>query len=690
MTRLQYNVCYSYLDGVLSDTATTAIPILNAFKEGGLAGTNIPTVTSPDILVLICEEEVIHVTSYVSGATSIATVLRGQEDTTAVEHPTGARIFNGPTKLDIDPVVALDADLEAIAALPSAANKLLYATGAQTWALTDLTPFARTLLDDANQASAKATLGITTSIGPMVVTIATADSPATLLARADYVCDGTADNVEIQAAVDYLGGGGGVIEFAPGTYDLTATVTIPAAVWPGVTHLRGSGLPTYIQRTALANFSLFSANASAKVVFENLSLVDDGGPNANTSPLFAPLSTSTSWTFRNCMVGNWQTGGDLVTLPGGAFGSKFFIYDSAFECDDTCFGGTPSVATVIEVHRSTFGGTNAINLAVVPGASTFSIVDSSTYGRVFISGDDASGPKPAVTIRGGKFTGNGSLNHVDLKDCSGVQIRDALFSGGALTRIKLDQVSDPANSGVSIISGNIFDLNTGHHGVWVLDSDRIVICDNTIKDCGNTTDNTYSGILLDGNTNGCFVHDNKVMTDGAGNLPLYGIRVDDATCDDNVIVNNDLRTSSKVVGNEFSDAGTGTVAGLEASALSGWFQDDVPASQTAVALTLSGGRTEIPMPADGYVVGVAVFSNEARTAGTLTVDPTINGTVVGLTAVLDGTNTTTKTTRQANGLDKFTAGQRIGVKITTDAGWLPTTADIDVTVLVVFNTANRV
>ena len=94
----------------------------------------------------------------------------------------------------------LDSDLAAIAALVSAADKLAYATGVGTWALTDLTAagraliasasagaelttlgvsaFIQTLLDDADAATARATLGVSGSSLTSLADNTTADSAA--------------------------------------------------------------------------------------------------------------------------------------------------------------------------------------------------------------------------------------------------------------------------------------------------------------------------------------------------------------------------------------------------------------------------------------------------------------------------------------------------------------------------------
>lgn len=57
-------------------------------------------------------------------------------------------------------VIDLDLALESIAGLTTAADKMIYTTASNVYATTDLTAFARTLLDDAAATNARTTLGL--------------------------------------------------------------------------------------------------------------------------------------------------------------------------------------------------------------------------------------------------------------------------------------------------------------------------------------------------------------------------------------------------------------------------------------------------------------------------------------------------------------------------------------------------
>lgn len=124
-------------------------------------------------------------------------------------------------------------------------------------------------------------------------------------------------------------------------------------------------------------------------------------------------------------------------------------------------------------------------------------------------------------------------------------------------------------------------------------------------------------------------------------------------------------------------------------------QADVAASQTAVALATSEVRDTAASASDqnaavGYcipfayeIVAISVTASTARTAGTLTVDATIGGTVTGLQAALNGTTTNNAYTTAPRGSYSGVAGDKVGVKITTVAGWTPITADICVSLWVI-------
>lgn len=126
------------------------------------------------------------------------------------------------------------------------------------------------------------------------IVIAASNSSAKSKAQADYVCDGIADNVEIQAALDALPVTGGEIKLLEGTYTLAATVT---RAIDNVT-ISGTGYSTYIQNDQ--STPLISFGGQSMWVLQDMRL-DYGGFD---------YSASNDWYIQNLWVAS-QTGTDL-------------------------------------------------------------------------------------------------------------------------------------------------------------------------------------------------------------------------------------------------------------------------------------------------------------------------------------------------------------------------------------------
>jgi phage-related tail fiber protein len=120
------------------------------------SGNTINVVTASAQRIVVNADSIDLATTAVAAGTYKSVTVDAYGRVTAGTNPT---TLSGYGITDAQP---LDATLTALAGVTTAANKLIYATGSDTFATTDLTSFGRSLIDDADAPAARTTLGLGT------------------------------------------------------------------------------------------------------------------------------------------------------------------------------------------------------------------------------------------------------------------------------------------------------------------------------------------------------------------------------------------------------------------------------------------------------------------------------------------------------------------------------------------------
>ena len=142
-------------------------------------------------------------------------------------------------------VQAYDAELAALAGLTSAADKLPYFTGSGAAAVTTLTTFGRTILDDADAAAVRATIGV------------------------DAAGTASSTNVTLAGSLDYLTLAGQVI--TRGAIALTTDVSGTLPVGNG-----GTGATTLTSNAVLTGNGTSAITPEANLSFDGSTLAVTG------------------------------------------------------------------------------------------------------------------------------------------------------------------------------------------------------------------------------------------------------------------------------------------------------------------------------------------------------------------------------------------------------------------------------
>ena len=305
-------------------------------------------------------------------------------------------------------VQAYDADLAAIAGLTSAADKGIQFTGSGTAATYDLTSFAKTLLDDANQAAMQTTLGLVPGTNVQAY-----DADLTALAAlsgTNTIYYRSASNTWTAVTIGSgLSFSGGTLSYS-GSVD--ATLTALAALGTGADkgiYFTGVDTAAEFTLTSAGRAILDDADASAQLTTLGFStfgktLIDD----ADASAALTTLGVS---TYAKTILDDADASAARTTLGLGAVATAASITTSEINAStlvtasDTVASNDndttiPTTAAIIDYVAANAGTMTLISTLNPTSGSTVSLTDiSSTYRKLYIEMENVSGTDSSATFQ---------------------------------------------------------------------------------------------------------------------------------------------------------------------------------------------------------------------------------------------------------------------------------------------------
>lgn len=331
----------------------------------------------------------------------------------------------------------------------------------------------------------------------MAVTVAGPDTLPEHRNQADFIADGVSDDVEIQAAIDYIWNSGfvAIVFLLPGFYNTTSSIDtfgIPIYGWsPSQTAIQASNGVRVFDNTGSNN----------EIELEGLDIGTDAA-----AAIVVPSGRRLK--MRNCSVG------------GGAG-----------------------------------AGIDAFTISLTNGENGTDIANNRIVSRDGSHNIDINGGG-AFRINNNSFFGSGiHLLNVDVIGGAGYgcHIGDNAFVNIGSGSTVLQGIFLENSRGTSIV-GNSF-LNCQEEAILISGSQDCLIADNHIMSYAAGTSLTDDGIRLTGDSDRNTIQGNVVrarLTFGR-----HGINISAATCNDNFVTNNDLLNSG--AGTSINDAGTATI-----------------------------------------------------------------------------------------------------------------------------------
>lgn len=445
--------------------------------------------------------------------------------------------------------------------------------------------------------------------------IAASDTTAAGQAKADYICDGTADEVQINAALAATTTSTfRRVLLLEGTYTIAATITMVANAV-----LEGQGEGTLILSSAnsvrfitlasncrVANMKLSGASRTGTRGISGTSVTDVHIEDLIilTHTLYGiDFDTVDQAIIRNCMFYDNSAGMEGIYA---ATCSYILIADNYFDatneavwidtCDSISVAGNVINQSVYGIDFSTcnwcVAAGNVVNFCSATGIQLYSGYQNTVTGNTLYACDEAIvlDTETRSTVDGNTCAGNPSTD-----GSNGIDV-----STSDNCAIVGNTCSDFSNAGILLSSA---DNNLIAHNVCIGNS--------WSSSTNYALNNTFGIYLTSSDTN--YLHGNFVRKSSPGSsfFQRNGIRIDNSACDDNFVIDNDLRSGGNQA--DFADSGTNTlyrspsgetpikdltIATGAVTIIGMGYYDLVPETGTADDLdTISGG-------ADGVIITI--------------------------------------------------------------------------------------
>lgn len=426
--------------------------------------------------------------------------------------------------------------------------------------------------------------------------------------NADYVCDGTDDQDQINAAISSLPEQGGSVYLREGTYVLSAGIDIAGS---NVT-VGGSGAGTVLKVQGGVNGTMTLVNAINADSVALRDLIIDGNAGMNTEGSYkgvvldrcsdstvsgvrvrdlkgvgVEIGSSYLVTVENSGIQDCASYGIMVNYSVGVSVSGNIVQG----CGDESVLLANSRDCTVQGNQVLYGGSHGVHLDlsnynmiennVLRGSeknglflemshynaiSGNQIFESGNWGIYLSSASDhntVTGNSVSASgydgIRTGESLGNSIISNMVLgSGWAGMIVYDSddtVVSGNVVDTCFYSGIS-VYNSNRVVVSGNTFKW-ADENGIQIQSSDDCLVSGNAVSCNSRRVDNSYSGIYLGGSSDRNLIDGNTVRIGYTSYRQRYGIYVGFSTCNGNVIVNNDLYTSGYSA--ELLNDGTGTI-----------------------------------------------------------------------------------------------------------------------------------